>query len=251
MHERPGNLAPITRFSNRAQNYAKYRPSYPAAMLDFLADDLRFKRGSVVADIGSGTGILSRLLLEGGMKVYGIEPNPQMRPFAEAALGSYADFKSIDATAEATTLEAGSVDAVAAAQAFHWFDHRKAITEFRRIGRPGAWVALIWNVRKAGAPFMAEYERIVQKFGPEVEFPLETLPEIFGPSLKQRAFENSQQLNWEALRGRVLSASYMPAEGDADFEPMIEALREAFEVHQQSGTVRMEYQTLVYFAPLA
>jgi SAM-dependent methyltransferase len=250
MHDHPDNLAPTERFSLRAEHYAKYRPGYPSALVDFLVHELGFVRDSAIADIGSGTGILSRLLLERRITVLGVEPNRQMRQAAESSLSSYPGFLSINGTAEATTLATASVDGVVAAQAFHWFDPQKAIPEFHRIAKPGASLALIWNVRKSGAPFMGEYQRIVQRFGPEVEFPLETLSGLFGPSLRHHTFDNSQELDWERLRGRVLSASYMPAEGSPAFEPMIMALRQAFDRHQTAGRLRLDYETHIYSCPL-
>jgi SAM-dependent methyltransferase len=252
LSELPDNLAPTRRFSARAGHYARYRPSYPASLIDFLVTELGLVAGSVVADIGSGTGILSRLLLERSLPVMAVEPNREMREEAEKSLSpGFPNFHSVNGTAEATTLADASVDAVLAAQAFHWFDHQKAIREFGRIARPGATLALIWNVRRNASAFMAEYERIVRQFGPEVEFQFEKLGELFGPALRQHSFDNAQELDWEGLRGRLLSASYMPMEGSADFEPMMVALREAFDRHQKAGRVRLDYDTRAYFARLS
>jgi SAM-dependent methyltransferase len=258
MHHHLDNLAPTERFSARAGNYAKYRPSYPASLIDFMLEEFGLGPGSVVADVGSGTGILSRLLLERQVMVIGVEPNREMREEAEKALRDIAHFRSVDGTAEVTTLADASVDLVAAAQAFHWFDHGRAYCEFRRIAGPTGWAALIWNARKtAASAFMAEYEGIVGKYGSEfarcggelVSF--ERLQRIFGAGLQEQTFGNFQDLDWGGMRGRLLSASYMPMEDSAGFEPMMKALRDAFERHQQNGQVRLEYETRLYFGRLS
>ena len=131
------------RFSSRVENYIKYRPSYPAAVLELLSSRCGLGAGSVVADVGSGTGILTELLLETGAAVFAVEPNLAMREAAERNLNDYGRFRSIDGTAEATTLAQSSVDLITASQAFHWFDHPRFFDEVRRIARPGAVVA-VW-----------------------------------------------------------------------------------------------------------
>ena len=261
MAEQFDNLAPTERFSARAGHYAKSRPGYPTALLDFLVEEFALGPGSVIADVGSGTGILSRLLLERRLTVFAVEPNREMRQEAEISVRdspNRENFHSVNGTAEATTLADASVDVVMAAQAFHWFDPDKAPGEFRRIARADGSVALIWNARRTDASaFMEEYERIVHEFGSEFArsgrelVPFDRLKHIFGPALKLRTFENFQELDWEGLRGRILSASYMPTEGAAGFAPMMEALRGSFDRHQRDGRVRLEYATQVYFAPLS
>lgn len=139
---------PTQRFSSRVENYSRYRPSYPRQVLELLFEECGLTAASIIADIGSGTGIMTRLFLENGNQVFAVEPNREMRQEAEWNLASYSHFVSVDATAEATTLRAGSVDFVVAAQAFHWFDREKVRPEFVRILKPEGWVVLVWNDRR-------------------------------------------------------------------------------------------------------
>jgi SAM-dependent methyltransferase len=248
-----GDEHPTRRFSNRVEHYAKYRPGYPPELISLLSREVGLTSSSVLADVGSGTGILSEVFLRNGNIVYGVEPNEEMRAAAERLLAGRQNFHSIAGTAEDTTLSAGSVDGILAAQAFHWFDHEKAAREFRQVARPGGFVALIWNARTSSAsPFMAEYERIVREFGTEFarggrELVADSiLQSIFGEGLRKSLLPNHQDLDWEGLRGRLLSASYMPTEGRPGYEPMMRALRQTFDANRSGGIVRMEYETRVY-----
>ena len=162
---------PTRRFSDRVDNYVRYRPSYPTAVLETLRSECDLSVATVVADIGSGTGILTRLFLENGNRVYGVEPNAEMRGAAEKLLRDFPGFESVAGTAEETGLAANSIDLVVAAQAFHWFDPDRAGMEFQRILRPGGWVALVWNERLVGAsPFLREYEELLSE-GPGPNLP--------------------------------------------------------------------------------
>jgi len=258
MNELTGEEHPTRRFSNRVQHYAKFRPGYPSELVGLLGREVELTPASVLADVGSGTGILSELFLRNRNTVYGVEPNEPMREAAERLLSRWDQFRSVAGTAEETTLPSASVDGVLAAQAFHWFDQENAAREFRRIARPGGFVALIWNARLTTAsPFMGEYERIVHDFGSEFarsgrELVADSvLRSVFGRSLGKSVLPNHQDLDWEGLRGRILSASYVPNEGQPGFEPMLAALRLAFDAHQHDGIVRMEYETRVYHGRLA
>jgi len=137
----------IRRFSSRVDDYIKYRPTYPPAVVRLLMDECGLTTDSFVADVGSGTGILSELLLRYGSRVFGIEPNREMRAAAERLLQNYTHFASVDATAETTTLADRSVDFVTAGQAFHWFDAERAFAELARVLRPGGRVGILWNAR--------------------------------------------------------------------------------------------------------
>src|SRR5260370_29926783 len=153
------------RFSNRAADYVRYRPGYPAAVLDLLRTECALRPSHVIADIGSGTGLLSKLFLENGNRVFGVEPNQEMRQAGELHLQSYRGFVSVEGSAEATALPAACADFVAAGQAFHWFEPEKPRREFQRVLRPQGWVAAIWNFREMEAPFARAYEDILVKYG--------------------------------------------------------------------------------------
>ena len=164
MHQPPQNST--TRFSDRVDNYVRFRPTYPPAVVDILSDETGLTKSSVIADVGSGTGISSELFLKNGNEVYGIEPNNEMRQAAERLLASYPNFHSIAAQAEAITLPDASVDHVVAGQAFHWFDRTRTKQEFARILKPGGWAVLLWNTRRLDStPFLEGYEALLQQYG--------------------------------------------------------------------------------------
>jgi SAM-dependent methyltransferase len=245
------------RFSNRAADYVRYRPGYPRGVLDLLRGECGLTPESTIADIGSGTGILTRLILENGNFVYGIEPNLAMREAGEEFLAAYPKFRSVAATAEATTLPDAGVDLVTAAQAYHWFDPPAARVEFARILRPGGWVSVIWNERKKDLrPFAEQYEQLLRTFGTDYARVSETYPEsrrmteLFGGEFRHRAFPNEQLMDFDALRGRLLSSSYAPAAGHPNHGPMLADLRKIFDSHAVSGRVRFEYETHVYYGRL-
>jgi len=247
-------LPTAARFSRRVQNYARYRPSYPPALLQLMRSEMGLEPTCVIADVGSGTGILSEIFLRHGNAVYGVEPNSEMRRMAEELLRDYPRFISVAGTAEATTLPAASVDFVTAGQSFHWFDHVRARAEFARILRPGGWAVLVWNFRKrTGSPFLAAYDRLLRRFGTdyervEAESSAEgELHRFFGGEFRAATFANQQTLDYDGLRGRLLSASYIPLEDDPRFAAMIAELQRTFAEHQENGTVRIEYETKVYY----
>lgn len=247
----------ISRFTTRVENYAKFRPTYPRIIMDLLKNDCGLTDTSLVADVGSGTGILSEMFLRNGNRVFGVEPNAQMRGSAENLLSNYEQFKSIDGAAEATTLDAHSIDFVTAAQAFHWFDRTHARVEFARILKPNGWVALIWNERRLDStPFLRAYEQLLVQYGTDYqkvrhENVTGQIADFFAPQrCRRESLENIQTFDFESLMGRVLSASYTPETDHPNFEPMIASLRAIFEEHQQRGTIAFEYDTTVYYGQL-
>ena len=156
---------PTERFSDRAEKYARYRPTYPAKIIEILSDEYHLTPHCTIADVGSGTGIFSRLLLQSGYRVVAIEPNREMRIYAEKDLSEFHRFESVCGSAEKTTLTDSSIDAITMAQAFHWCDIEPAITEFYRILKPGAPLFLIWNERKVdNNRFQMRYEKAIVKF---------------------------------------------------------------------------------------
>ena len=247
----------VTRFSDRVENYARYRPSYPSGLIDILKSECGLNESATVADVGSGTGILSELLLKTGSLVMAVEPNPEMRLAAERSLGAYPKFVSLDASAEETGLANDSIDLITAAQAFHWFDRAKAKKEFARILKPVGWVALIWNERRLDStPFLRDYESLLLRYGTDYETVRHEnvageIGEFFSPgSYQSRNLENVQQFDFEALKGRLLSSSYTPAPDHPSFPAMLQHLEEIFNRHQKAGIVSFEYETRVFFGRL-
>jgi SAM-dependent methyltransferase len=250
----------LHRFSDRVDNYVRYRPHYPAELIPFLKQQALLNDASLVADIGSGTGISCEPFLKNGNTVYGIEPNKEMREAAEAHLQTYKNlFKSIDGSAEGTSLENSCVDLIVAGQAFHWFNRERSKQEFKRILKPGGHVLLMWNDRKTEADgFLRSYEDFLQLFGTDYKEvnhkntqDEKIFNEFFGKGeYKTASFPNYQDLNFEGLKGRVLSSSYMPGEDHKDFEFMIYCLKKIFVRYQVNGTVRFEYDTKLYYGQL-
>jgi ubiquinone/menaquinone biosynthesis C-methylase UbiE len=246
------------RFSDRVADYVRYRPSYPAAVLDLLRAECSLLPEHVIADIGSGTGFLSELFLKNGNRVYGVEPNTEMRQAGEEYLASYGGFSSIAGSAESTTLGDSSVDFVTAGQAFHWFEQIAACREFARILKPHGWVVVLWNERLTDTtPFLRGYEDLIRKFGTDYSRVNESYPreeqmrDFFQHhAYRQERLPNFQVFDFEGLAGRVRSSSYMPAPGHPNFAPMMAELDRLFRAHQQHGSVRIEYLTRLYFGHL-
>ncbi len=252
------NKNPTQRFSDRVGNYTKYRPGYPAKILNLLKEKCNLTPGSIIADIGSGTGIFTKFLLDNGNSVVAVEPNPEMRAEAERILASNKLFSSITGEAEATTLDDHSVDIITSAQAFHWFDHEKAKQEFRRILIPKGWVVLVWNELKTGpSPFLQAYEDLLTTHSTDygqVDHKLmdaKVVTKFYLPSAFNTAiFSNSQDFDLEALKGRLLSSSYAPNASHPNHKPMMAEIEQIFAAHNISGKVRFEYKTQVYYGRL-
>ena len=241
------------RFSTRVADYVRYRPSYPSALLDLLRVECSLRSGHVIADIGSGTGFLSELFLKNGNRVYGVEPNKNMRQAGEEYLASYDGFSSIEGSAEDITLDGASVDFITAGQSFHWFEPDSARREFVRILKPGGWMVIAWNDRRMEeASFTRTYEDILERFGIDYKNVKDSYPEAeriggFLSTFSQRDLPNHQILDLDSLRGRLRSSSFSPTEGHPNYTPMMEELRKLFDAYQQDGQVRMDYFTRIYF----
>ena len=246
------NLEPTKRFSNRVENYVKYRPSYPTAVLDCLRDECGLVETAVIADIGSGTGILARLFLQNGNPVIGIEPNREMREAGEAYLAEFANFTSVNGTAEATALPDASVDFVTAGQAAHWFDREKSLPELRRILRPGGTIAFVWNTMAFDdSPFMRGYEQITLRYfdgKPSRKDEMRGhVVAYLGEGTQVRDFTYAQRFDLPGIIGRLLSTSYAPLAGDPRHEPMLAELAELFAANEEDGRIRFLYTTELYF----
>ena len=249
---------PKERFSDRVEDYVRCRPAYPRALLEFFMRVCGLDPGRVAADIGSGTGILSRLLLESGARVVGVEPNTAMRAAAEAALSAEPRFESVDGSAEETALPGASIDVIAAGQAFHWFEPARCRREFARILKPGGWVVLVWNRRKDDA-LGRDYEELLERFAPDYAH-VRTRERAAEPSMRAFfapqvpgfiRFDNAQSLDEAGLRGRLLSSSYAPRVGHPRHEPMMRRMGEIFRAHQREGVVTLAYDTVVWYGQLS
>jgi hypothetical protein len=242
------------RFSDRVENYARFRPNYPDALIRFLLE--RLPLPATIAEIGSGTGILSDQLLRAGYAVFGVEPNGPMRQEAERSLGGRSGFHSSVGTAEDTTLAPASVEAVTCAQSFHWFDRKRCRTEFGRILRAPRLVFLIWNERINQDP-TEEYDRILQESAPEYcgvsqrRITDADIADFFSPDpVDLFHFPHGQRLDREGFLGRVLSSSYVPNVGQPGHNTVMQRMEAFFEKHAQSGWIDFPYQTRLYLAQL-
>ncbi len=243
------------RFSGRAAAYARARPSYPTGVLDVLRAECGLAPGAVACDLGSGTGIFARLLLEMGATVYAVEPNDDMRATAEAELGAMPGFRSVAGRAEATTLDDASVDLVTAAQAFHWFDVLATRREVARILRPRGCAALVWNDRDTSStPFHAELEALLVARCPayrelqgKSDVPA-SFDAFFGEGAwTRRRVANEQRLDREGLVVRVLSTSYAPPPGAPGHDELLREVRALFDRHAEGGAVTILYSCVVVF----
>ncbi len=245
----------VERFSNRVENYIKYRPDYPREIIGFLAEHCGLTNESVVADVGCGPGISSKMFLENGNRVIGVEPNEAMRAAAESVLAGFANFAAVNGTSDKSTLPDASVDLVVAAQAFHWFDAEKTRPEFERILRPGGWIVLIWNERQLDTtPFLVDYEQLLLQYATDYSKVRHEnvdqlkLDDFFQKEYGSASFGNLQIFDFEGLKGRMLSSSYMPAETDAIAKTMLYELRALFAKHNENDKISVFYDTRIYYA---
>ncbi|MBD2678902.1 MULTISPECIES: class I SAM-dependent methyltransferase [Nostoc] len=243
-------LNPLKRFSDRAEDYVKYRPSYPTDVIHIILEGLDKKSQIFAADIGAGTGISSRLLAERGVNVIAIEPNAAMREAAEPH--PLVEFR--DGTAEFTKLGDKSVDLVTCFQAFHWFNPEPTLLEFHRILKPSGRLAVVWNNRDKEDTLTAEYSRIVREASNN--HPAESRMQSVEPLLATPHFINigeytftyRQQLDLTGLIGRAKSVSYLPNEALAD-NKFINNFQELYQRFcDENGFVYLVYRTSVHLA---
>ncbi len=248
-----------TRFSDRVENYIRYRPRYPRGVLELLRREIKLAADWQVADLGSGTGISCELFLAEGHAVYGVEPNEAMRTAAEKLLAGFPMFHSVEGTAEATTLDAAAFDLVIAAQAFHWFDIPRVRAECQRILRPGGWAVLLWNTRQIDTtPFLREYEALLQRHGTDYakvqhnNIDAAQMDAFYGAGGWRRfTADNAQQLDFDGLRGRLLSSSYVPNLGEPGCDEMLADLDRLFAKYASDGKVSLDYVTEIYVGKVA
>lgn len=243
---------PLERFSDRAQDYAKYRPRYPPEAIATLFNSLADPAQCIIADVGAGTGISSRLLADQGATVWAIEPNAAMRESATPHLR----VKFHDATAEATGLSSQSIDLVTCCQSFHWFEPIATLTEFHRILKPGGRVALIWNDRDLTDPVMIDYTNSVRIASEPGFFERRDRksPDALANSplfhnFRTHTFSYKHLLSLEGLIGLASSASYVTKIGPT-YERLITDLQGLYQRWQQDDTetIPLSYQTYLYVA---
>lgn len=242
------------KFSGKAEVYQKARPNYARALLEFISRNWRIGEGSLVADIGSGTGIFTRQLLGLGAKVYAVEPNADMRAKAEELLGENPNFVSVVGTAEQTTLPDHSFHLVTAAAAFHWFDADRFKEECKRILLPGALVVLAWNEVEMSAEINQGRERIFKKFCPnfngfsggnDKEDAVKRA--FFDGTIQERHFPNPLNYDRQTFINRALSGSYSLIETDPGFEAYLAELGDLFDQHAVDGRIVLPQDSVAYF----
>jgi ubiquinone/menaquinone biosynthesis C-methylase UbiE len=243
------------RFSDRVADYVNYRPSYPLEVVDTLISECGLNSQSTIADIGSGTGIFSRLLLDKNFHVAGVEPNEGMRGAAEQQLSSYAKFASSGGQSERTCLADHSIDLVTAAQAFHWFKRDETRQEFVRVLKLGGQVALIWNQRKLEQSFQKEYDAMLREFATDynsvnhMNIAYEAIADFFSPNkVLTFEFENTQVFDLAGFLGRMQSSSYTPAANTSEHGILMRAAEDLFSSYECDGVITFEYVTRLYLS---
>ena len=246
-------MNPTGRFSDRANDYRRYRPDYPAAALDAILEGPVRPSARVAADVGAGTGISARQLAARGVSVHAIEPNAEMR----AAAAPHERVTWHAGTAESTGLESAGMDLVLCAQAFHWFRVPDALAEFHRILKPGGRLAVMWNTRDRSDALTRGYTDAIAAV--EGEDPMERMrfeaqavaTGGFFMAPAELRFPHAQVLDRAGLVGRATSASYVPKDGER-FTRLKAMLDELWERHHDAGgNVTLRYVTKVFRTPRA
>lgn len=245
---------PTKRFSGRVDNYVKYRPGYPPEVVGYLKDKCGLPGGAAIADIGAGTGIFTKLLLDEGYKVYAVEPNEAMRNAAIGQLSAYKNLTVVNGTAGETTLPAKSIGLIVCAQAFHWFNNEATRSEFNRILTDEGKAALIWNNRLIDADaFSIAYDTLLKS--DSVDYNTVNHQNISDIDFKVffkagkyevKKFSNEQVFDEEGLIGRAFSSSYIPPPGTHEGEVFLKLLKELFAKYNDNGHVKFRYQTEIY-----
>lgn len=239
------------RFDGKGEIYAKARLGYPSELLDYVKNTLHFDEGSTFADIGSGTGIFSELLLNGGYHVYAVEPNADMRMKAEEKLGNRKDFVSVIGTDSSATLPELSVDCVTTAQAFHWFDVEAFKAECRRILKPDGKVIIIYNTRDETAECNKALADIHRKYCPDFQGFSKGMNEgkclaFFNGDCKTFRTDNSRIYDRQGFINRALSSSYSLRDGDKNYAEYLSEIIRLFDDFATDGTLTVPIFTVAY-----
>jgi SAM-dependent methyltransferase len=248
------------RFTNRVESYLKYRPGYPAEIYQVLLEEGIIKQSNHVADMGCGTGLSAELFLQNGHRVYGVEPDAAMLDGAKNYLSSYPYFVPVNASAHNCSLKNRSIDLIICGQSFHWFDREKTAAEFRRILQSDGHLLIMWNeLNTSASDFMKVFVDFIEMFAVDyrevrskIINAVEGLDGFFGhQSYQSKFFLNQQHLDLNGLNGRVLSMSFMPDQANKDHDFMMYCLRKIFQRYQETGKVKIEYLTKIYYGQLA
>jgi len=239
------------RFSDRVDNYVKYRPSYPVELMSYLQKEFNITQDTTIADIGSGTGKFTELLLPLCKRVYAVEPNKEMRLSAEKKMIGHKRFVSIDGTSENTKIDTNTIDMITVAQAFHWFDLEKTKIEFQRIITQHGNVVIIANKRLFNTDFLAGYEAILQNSITEYSevnhyrMTSEIVRAFFNSNYVQKIFSYTQSFDLHGLIGRLCSSSYTPKKETEEYKILEEKVTEIFNKYSENGTIDFNYETVV------
>lgn len=242
------------KFTHKVENYVKYRPSYPSEFMKYLTDEVGITKEKIVADIGAGTGKLTKLLANEVKTVYAVEPNGPMRKACEEYCSEFRNVIAVDGTAEASTLPDSSVDFITVAQAFHWFDREKAGSEFKRILKPGEKVILVWNNLLNENEFIIENDALLRRMCPDFHglsggsrSDPENYADFFMHSVcDHRIFDNDRLLTLEEYIGGSLSSSYAPLESDPVYQDFVDGLTAIFFKYSKDGRLLMPSVTQSY-----
>jgi ubiquinone/menaquinone biosynthesis C-methylase UbiE len=240
------------RFSDRVDNYQKYRPSYTDETIDYIFNNFGLSNDSVIADIGSGTRIFTEKLLKRCKKVYAVEPNPEMRIAADKKLSPYKTYESINGTSENTTLDDKSLNGITVAQAFHWFNIEKTKEEFKRILKKDGYIFLIWNKRVSNTPFLSTYEKILIENIPEYSVVThnnineDIIKGFLTKDYSKASFSNNQVFDLKGVLGRLNSSSYTPKENTKEYGLIKVLISKAFTQYSENGFISFNYNTEIY-----
>lgn len=244
------------RFSDKVQDYIQYRPSYPVKMIEYVCNELNLNNTSYVADIGSGTGILTKLLVDKCKMIFGVEPNTNMREASVRQLSKYDNFIPVNGTSENTTLNDNSIDFITVAQAFHWFNIEATMLEFQRIIRKNGLMILIWNNRINNTDFLKVYEQLLRQYATDYNevnhknISEDTIKKLYKINYNKLTYENYQEFDFSGVIGRLSSCSYTPKKNTKEYRIIYDELESAFNHYSVDNKIKFNYETEMYIGEI-
>jgi ubiquinone/menaquinone biosynthesis C-methylase UbiE len=243
-------------FDNKSRPYSIGRPMYPEAIIHKIKD-LGIGAQSSIADIGAGTGLLTKMLGQLECDIFAVEPNMEMLNECKNYCSSNPNIHYIHAPAEDTQLKDNSIDFITIAQAFHWFDKQLCKAEFQRILKADGYVLILWNEMLADSDLAKEYTSLLHKYknyetaGISKDFdPDKEKRSFFGQEFEKVYYENRQTVTEKGFIGNALSLSYTPAESDNNYSVFLKELCSLFNKYEEDGKVTFEYETEACYAKL-